>query len=255
MKLNINYYAVTLLNYLRTSVVYWESKGWPTTADCCWSSSSEFCWIAVLCRCNAFFRNAGQADSRCGQADQNHRGIRPVGAVDTIYPRARGCCNKVPTSSCISAFCNIKRFYHSTFQIIFAERIFFFAKWTTTKYYLICDLLFLNFNDLTNLKTYLYSNNCNWNIYKKTKLGKAKEIYYLISFETYPWRTGVREWTMVIISSCNTWTSRLWGVSTSPSTSTRTPHSSGFCFSFRPCTEDVVEVTHIIRHVFIKNVK
>lgn len=80
-------------------MVYCESKGCPADADCCCNNSSEFCWMAVLCRCKAFFRKAGHTVSRWGQADQNQRGILPVGAVDTKYPKANGCCNNVPTSS------------------------------------------------------------------------------------------------------------------------------------------------------------
>lgn len=64
-------------------MVYCESNGWAVSALCCCNRSSLFCWIAGLCKCKAFFKNTGQTPSRWGQADQNHGGIRPVGAVDT----------------------------------------------------------------------------------------------------------------------------------------------------------------------------
>ena len=69
--------------YLNTSAVIVESNGWSLADDvCCWKMSS-FWWIAGEWMCKAVFKNTGQTFSRCGHEDQNHEGIRPVGAVDT----------------------------------------------------------------------------------------------------------------------------------------------------------------------------
>ena len=77
----------SLVIYLRTSVVTWESSGWALnellTCCCCRSRSSELDCTAWLCRCRAHLRKAGQALARWGQDDQNHEGISPVGAVET----------------------------------------------------------------------------------------------------------------------------------------------------------------------------
>lgn len=83
-------------------MVNWESRGWAVRALCCCNKSSLFCWIAGLCRWSAFFKNTGQTPSKWGHAAQNQEGILPVGAVETKYPRAKGCCKRVPTSSACS---------------------------------------------------------------------------------------------------------------------------------------------------------
>jgi hypothetical protein len=60
-------------------------------------------WRAVL-------RKTGQTFSRWGQHAQNHVGILPVGAVETRYPRARGCCRSWPTYKKKNNYCNFRSF-------------------------------------------------------------------------------------------------------------------------------------------------
>ncbi len=49
--------------------------------------------------CNALFKNTGEIFSRCGHEAQNHLGIGPVLAVETMYPKAKGCCKTSSRSS------------------------------------------------------------------------------------------------------------------------------------------------------------
>ena len=52
----------------------------------------KYSLLSALLAKKAAFKKTGHTCSRCGHDDQNHLGIDPVGAVETRYPNARGCC-------------------------------------------------------------------------------------------------------------------------------------------------------------------